>query len=70
MKTININVVLTFDGKITDDDEILEVLRNTKEAILNKGRNGCISPEYNENVSLVEVSVEEFFSKNKLTERV
>ena len=70
MKTINISLQLTFDEKITSDEDIQEVVSNTMSAIIDRADNGFISPVENENVSLIEVNLKERFTKFELTERV
>jgi len=68
MKTIQITMQLNFDGKITSDEEIKEVINNTMSAILDRANNGCISPVENENVSLKTVTMYEQFTGYQTTE--
>lgn len=63
MKTIQLTVTLEFDNKITDDNEIAEVVENTLSALSDRAENGFISPVENENVSLIHINVSEPFSE-------
>lgn len=63
MKTIQLTVTLDFDNKITDDEEIKEVVENTLSALSDRAENGFISPVENENVTLTKITVAEQFSE-------
>ncbi|MDZ7785974.1 MAG: hypothetical protein U5L95_02525 [Candidatus Saccharibacteria bacterium] len=66
MKTIQLVVSLEFDNKITDDEEIKEVVENTLSALSDRAENGFISPVENENVGLTKIVVSEQFTETTM----
>lgn len=68
MKTIQITMQVNFDGKITSDEEIKEVVNNIKSAILDRADNGFISPVENDSVSFESVTLYEQFTGYQTTE--
>ena len=67
MKQIVLTVALDFDNKITDDEEIKEIVQNTLSALTDRAENGYISPVENENVSLTKITVREEFTETQIS---
>lgn len=65
MKTITLQVELTFDADISNDEEIKEVATNVQVALVNKTLNDFITPDNSEAMT-TKIVVKEQFTNTEL----
>jgi len=67
MKTLTFSVSVTFNDKVTDDNEIAEVGNNILNALVREARNYGISPEDSDTcANTIKVSIDEWQNEEKV----
>lgn len=69
MKKISLEVDLTFDNNITDDNEIAEIINNVQQALIRQIQESTISSE-NSDTMLESFSISEAYTQTNINYEV